>query len=38
MINLLEEYFREKKLLETLDMVGEEIDWGKEDVWYWSIK
>ncbi len=38
MIEILEDYLREKKLLDTLDTVGEEIDWDKEDEWYWSIK
>jgi hypothetical protein len=38
MIEILEDYLREKKLLDTLDTIGEEIDWDKEDEWYWSIK
>jgi hypothetical protein len=38
MIEILKDYLREKKLLDTLDTVGEEIDWDKEDEWYWSIK
>ena len=38
MIGLIEDYLREKKLLDTLDTIGEEIDWDKEDEWYWSIK
>jgi hypothetical protein len=38
MIEILKDYLREKKLLNTLDTVGEEIDWDKEDEWYWSIK
>jgi hypothetical protein len=38
MIGLIEDYLREKKLLDTLDTVEKEIDWDKEDEWYWSIK
>ena len=38
MIEILKDYLREKKLLDTLDTIGEEIDWDKEDEWYWSIK
>lgn len=38
MVEILKDYLREKKLLDTLDTVGEEIDWDKEDEWYWSIK
>jgi hypothetical protein len=38
MIEILKDYLREKKLLDTLDTVEEEIDWDKEDEWYWSIK
>ena len=38
MIGLIKDYLREKKLLDTLDTVEEEIDWDKEDEWYWSIK
>lgn len=38
MIEILKDYLREKKLLDTLDTIVEEIDWDKEDEWYWSIK
>jgi hypothetical protein len=38
MIEILKDYLREKNLLDTMDAVGEEIDWDKEDEWYWSIK
>jgi hypothetical protein len=38
MVEILKDYLREKKLLDTLDTVEEEIDWDKEDEWYWSIK
>jgi hypothetical protein len=38
MIEILKDYLREKNLLDTMDAVGKEIDWDKEDEWYWSIK
>jgi len=36
MIEILKDYLREKKLLDTLDTVGEEIDWDKEDEWWFA--
>ena len=38
MVEILKDYLREKKLLDTLDTVGEEIDWDKEDEWWTAIR
>jgi len=47
MIEILKDYFREKRLIKTLNRIEEkvdqlpgvkEIDKELEDIWYWSIK